>query len=160
MKSPHPAMAALVLCFLLGSLGIALAQNDAHMGNWKLNVAKSKFEPGPAPQSETRSYEPSVNGYKLTGKRVAADGTTTTESFAAMYDGKDTPLMGDLFGADTLSVKLVDSHHIAAVEKKSGKPLYTTRLVVSQDGKTMTMTIKGKNAKGEPVNTVTVYDRQ
>jgi hypothetical protein len=28
----------------------------------------------------------------LTGKRVAADGTTTTESFAAMYDGKDTPL--------------------------------------------------------------------
>jgi hypothetical protein len=36
----------------------------------------------------------------------------------------------------------------------------TVRSVVSKDGKTRTTTQKGKNAKGEEVNNVLVYDRQ
>jgi hypothetical protein len=37
----------LILCAL------ALAADDSFVGTWKLNVAKSKFSPGPAPQSQT-----------------------------------------------------------------------------------------------------------
>jgi hypothetical protein len=34
------------------------------------------------------------------------------------------------------------------------------KVVVSADGKTLTVTQTGKNAKGEDVNSTAVYDRQ
>jgi hypothetical protein len=37
---------------------LAQTQKDAHIGTWKLNVAKSTFKPGPGYKIETRTYEP------------------------------------------------------------------------------------------------------
>ena len=148
-----------VVLALVGS-GLVFAQNDAHMGTWKLNVAKSKFAPDHKLKSETRTYEPTGDGYKLSGERVDADGSTHPESFTVKYDGKDTPFTGDAYGADTIAVKLVDANHIDATEKKGGKLLYTTKVVVSNDGKVMTITNKGKTESGQPINVVTVYDKQ
>ena len=31
-------------------------ESDPLVGTWELNVAKSKYSPGPAPKSETRTY--------------------------------------------------------------------------------------------------------
>lgn len=149
-----------VFVLVLTGSGLALAQTDAHMGTWKLNVAKSKFAPGQTLKSETRTYEPTGDGYKLSGQRVDADGNTHPESFTAKYDGKDTPFVGDAYGADTLAVKLVDANHLNATEKKGGKLLYTTKLVVSSDGKVMTITNQGKTESGQPINAVLVYDKQ
>jgi hypothetical protein len=158
---------------LLGLLGLAglflapssamLAQTpkDAHIGTWKLNVAKSKFNPGPGYKSETRSYEPTADGYKFQGERVNADGSTQKYGFAVKYDNKDYPVSGkDPGGADTLAVTLVDANHIDSISKKGGKVLYTSNVVVSNDGKVMTITSKGKNPDGEPFDNVLVYDRQ
>ena len=150
---------SLVVLALAGS-GLVFAQTDAHMGTWKLDVAKSKFAPGQTMKSETRTYEPTGDGYKLSGQRVDADGNTHPESFTVKYDGKDTPFTGDAYGADTLAVKLVDANHIDATEKKGGKMLYTSKVVVSNGGKLMTITIKEKSENGQPINTVLVYDKQ
>ena len=149
-----------VVVLVLAGSGLALAQTDAHMGTWKLNVAKSKFAPGQTLKSETRTYEPAGDGYKLSGQRVDADGNTHPESFTAKYDGKDTPFVGDAYGANTLAVKLVDANHLNATEKKGGKLLYTTKVVVSSDGKVMTITNQGKTESGQPINAVLVYDKQ
>ena len=149
-----------VVALALGGSGLVFAQTDAHMGTWKLNVAKSKFAPSRTLNSETRTYEPTGAGYKLSGQRVDADGNSHTESFTVKYDGKDTPITGDAYGADTLAVKLVDTNHIDATEKKGGKLLYTTKVVVSSDGKVMTITNKGKTESGQPINAVLVYDKQ
>lgn len=149
-----------VVVLALAGSGLVFAQTDAHMGTWKLNVAKSKFAPGHTMKSETRTYEPTGDGYKFSGQRVDADGSTHPESFTAKYDGKDNPFVGDTYGADTLAVKLVDANHIDATEKKGGKMLYTTKVVVSDGGKVMTITNKGKNESGQPINTVLVYDKQ
>ena len=140
--------------------GLVFAQTDAHMGTWKLNVAKSKFAPGQTMKSETRTYEPTGDGYKLSGQRVDADGSTHPESFTVKYDGKDNPFTGDAYGADTLAVKLVDVNHIDATEKKGGKMLYTSKVVVSNNGRVMTITSKGKTESGQPINAVLVYDKQ
>src|ERR1700732_1678578 len=43
---------------------ITSAQTDPHVGTWKLDVTKSKFTPGPAPKSETFTYE--ADGPNLT----------------------------------------------------------------------------------------------
>jgi hypothetical protein len=55
----------------------------------------------------------------------------------------------DSNGADTVAVKRIDANNIHATSKKDGKVLYTTRLVVSKDGKVMTIASKGINASGQ-----------
>jgi len=71
------------------------------------------------------------------------------------------PLTGrDPGGADTIAVKLVDANNIESTSKKGHEVLYTSKVVLSQDGKTMTITTKGKNPDGEPFDNVQVYDRQ
>jgi hypothetical protein len=52
-----------VVVLALAGSGLVFAQTDAHMGTWKLNVAKSKFAPGQTMKSETRTYEPTGDGY-------------------------------------------------------------------------------------------------
>ena len=93
MKTLFAIVSVVVLVFA-GS-GLVFAQTDAHMGTWKLNVAKSKFAPGQTLKSETRTYESTGDGYKFSGERVDADGSTHPESFTVKYDGKDNPITGD-----------------------------------------------------------------
>ncbi len=150
-----------VIGLALAVSGVVLAESDAHMGTWKLNVAKSKFDPGPPNKSETRTYESTGDGYKFHGEGVKADGSTQTYSFTVKYDGKDYPVTGqEPAGADTLNIKLIDSNHINSTSKKNGKVLYTSSVLVSKDGKVMTLTSKGKNANGQSFNNVLVYDKQ
>src|SRR5258708_16344859 len=125
MKKLFTVVSFVVLA-LAGS-GLLFAQTDAHMGTWKLNVAKSKFAPGQTMKSETRTYEPTGDGYKLSGQRIDADGSTHPQSFTVKYDGKDYPFPEDAYGPDTLAVTLVDANHIHAPEKKGGKLLYTSK---------------------------------
>jgi hypothetical protein len=159
MKRLFTVFAVSVL--VLTASGLVLAQSDSHIGTWKLNVAKSKFDPGPPIKSETRTYESTGDGYKFNGERVNADGSTATYGFTVKYDGKDYSIVGqDTYGADTLNVKLIDANHIASTSKKGGKVLYTSRVVVSQDGKVMTLTSKGTNASGQSFNNVAVYDKE
>ena len=140
---------------------LAQTQKDAHIGSWKLNVAKSKFNPGPGYKSETRTYEPTADGYKFQGERVKADGGTEKYGFTVKYDNKDYPVAGkDPGGADTIAVKLIDANHIDSTSKKGGDVLYISKVVVSDDGKVMTITTKGKNPDGDPFDNLQVYDRQ
>jgi hypothetical protein len=159
MKRVLPLVSIFVLA--LAASGVLLAQIDAHMGSWKLNVAKSKFNPGPPSKSETRNYESTGDGYKLDGQRVNADGSSHKYGFTVKYDNKDYPITGeDPFGADTLAVKQIDANHIDSTSKKGDKVLYTSKVVVSKDGRVMTITTKGKNTSGQPIDTVLVYDKQ
>jgi hypothetical protein len=153
---------ALVSLVLAGSVTmLAQTQKDAHIGTWKLNVAKSRFNPGPGYKSETRTYEPTADGYKFQGESVNPDGSTQKYGFTVKYDNKDYPVAGkDPGGADTIAIKLVDANNIESTSKKGHEVLYTSKVVVSQDGKVMTITTRGKNPDGEPFDNVQVYDRQ
>ena len=48
------------------------AQSNPLVGTWKLNVEKSKFDPGPAPKSLTRTVVAQGEGVKYTFEGVAA----------------------------------------------------------------------------------------
>jgi len=132
---------------------------DNWLGTWKLNLAKSKFSPGPAPKSLTLKFEASQDGIKLTSDGVDADGKPTHGSYTSKFDGKDVPWAGNP-NADTASPKRIDANSYQNTWKKDGKVTVTAKAVVSADGKTLTVTQTGKNAKGEAVNTTAVYDRQ
>ena len=151
------------------SLSGQAAQSNTTVGTWKLNLAKSKYNPGPPPKSQTTTIEAVGNGVKNTTEGVAADGSRVAYSWTVNYDGKDnaytgvggvgTPV-GTPNGADTIAVKRIDAYTTESTQKKAGKVVNTSRTVISKDGKTRTITSKGTNASGQPTNNVTVYDRQ
>jgi hypothetical protein len=147
--------AVLAVLVFAGSLAAA----DAAIGTWKLNVAKSKFSPGPPPQSATVRYEASGGGVKRTGETVNADGTKTSFEYTAQYDGKDYPITGNA-NADTVALKQVNDRTVEATLKKSGKVVTNARRVVSADGKTLTLTITGTNAQGQKMRNVQVLEKQ
>ena len=150
---------AVVVFFVLGLAGSAAmrAQSDPFIGTWKLNLEKSKFDPGPPLKSETRIHKPGEAHIQ----RVNGDGTTQAYDYKIKYDGKDYPITGQgPNGADALAAKSIDPNTVQATLKKSGKVLFTNRAVVSKNGKVMTFTAKGVNASGKPFNNVQVYDKQ
>jgi hypothetical protein len=133
---------------------------DARVGTWKLNVAKSKYDPGPPPQSQTLKVEAVGKGEKVTSETMTADGKKVTVTYTANFDGKDYPLTGSALGADKVSLKRIAARTTERIDKKDGKPVVTIRRVVSADGKTMTATVKGTNAEGKPMNNVAVFEKQ
>jgi hypothetical protein len=137
-----------------------MAQTDALHGTWKLDAAKSKFDPGPAPKSITVTFEPAGEGVKVAADVVGADGKSTQTSYTGNYDGKDYPLTGSNTGADTVSLKRIDDRTTQRIDKKGGNVVMTFTRKVSADGKTLTVTVKGTNAKGQRVNDLVVLTRQ
>ena len=135
------------------------AQADPRVGTWNLNVEKSKYSPGPAPKSQVLTIEAAGKGEKVTSATVAADGAKTGTEYTADFDGKPHPLKGSAT-ADMVTLKRVDSHTTERVDSKAGKTVMTFHRVVSKDGKTMTVTVKGTDAKGQAVNNVVVFEKK
>jgi hypothetical protein len=132
---------------------------DNWIGTWKMNVAKSKYSPGPAPKSLTLKYEASQGGIMHTSDGVDAQGKATHSMFSSKFDGKDVPYEGNP-NADTTSPKKIDDNTYENVWKKGGEVTLTAKGVVSKDGKTLTISLTGKNAKGETVNNTAVFEKQ
>ena len=136
--------------------GVLTAQPDPAVGTWKLNVAKSTYSPGPAPTGHTMTIESVGEETKVTVKGTGADGSGSV-SYSYKTDGKDYPTTGS---QDFDSVALKRSGMtVEGVRKKDGKQVQTYSRVVSKDGTTMTVTIKGMNAKGQTINNVAVYEK-
>jgi hypothetical protein len=138
---------------------VSAQASNPRIGTWKLNVEKSKYSPGPAPQSVTMKIEAAGEGEKATTEGVNAAGTATMTQYTAQYDGKDYPITGSQ-NADTVALKRIDARTLERTDKKGDKMVATSTRVISADGKTMTVTTKGTNAQGQAVNNVTVWDKQ
>jgi hypothetical protein len=130
--------------------------NDPLVGTWKLNSEKSKgtFKSG------TSVFEAAGDGIRGTVDLTAADGTAYHWTFAAKYDGKDTPVTGNNPFGDTIALTRVNANTVKIAAKQSGKPTVTQTIVVAPDGKTRTTTTKGKDAKGQPIEGMSFYEYQ
>ena len=142
----------------LATTSTLLAAN-ASIGTWKYNPAKSKFAPGPAYKSRTVKVEAHGEGIKVTVDGVSGDGSKHGYSYTANFDGKDNPVTGSPM-IDTVAYKKIDDNTFDGTSKKAGKVVSNVRIAVAKDGKSMTVTVKGTNAKGEAVSDVVAYDRQ
>jgi hypothetical protein len=157
----HPLLRTIILAAVTATLPVSqvLAQAaNPQNGTWELNLAKSKFDPGPAPKSQTRTYEVAGGAVKMSAKGVTADGKEMQMNYTGTLDGKDFPVTGNP-DADTISLKQVDDSTVEATLKKAGKVASTSTRVISKDGKVMTIKTKGTNAKGEEVNNTLVFDK-
>ena len=91
---------------------------------------------------------------------VNADGSAqTTTSWAAHFDGKDYPMVGNT-NIDMVTITMVGAPTMDFTGKKGGKVTNTARHTVSKDGKTMTRWQGGTTNAGLPQSNFLVYDKQ
>jgi 2',3'-cyclic-nucleotide 2'-phosphodiesterase (5'-nucleotidase family) len=141
---------------------VAALGADNSIGTWKVNTAKSKSTPAPLPvKSLTSVREAAPGGVKVTNSGERADGAAVNSTYTAKYDGSASAVTGSGAPYDSISVKQVNANTFTYEAKNAnGKYRAAGRMVVSADGKTMTSTSKGTNAKGEPTTMTLVYEKQ
>ena len=161
---------------LLVCCAAALAQTRApsansSLGTWKLNIEKSTYSPGVPPRSSVRQFTAVENGFIVsTISGISPQGIPTFALSAARYDGKDYPQYTQVTLTDmmvkgtktpnTQVYRIIDDYAVEITNKQNGKVTTILTRTVSRDGRTMTMTTKGTNAQGQPINNVEVFDRQ
>ena len=150
------------LFLIVMSAQVGAAQNALKFGTWKLNLEKSKFDPGPPPRSDTRTYEDAGGGLvKSTHTTVSADGKESLTIYAAKFDGREYPV--ETKGSSTpgsIAFHVVDAYSESFVLKRGGKVATTGNTMVSKDGKTLTITTRSPGAQGRESNNINVYEKQ
>jgi len=140
---------------------LVLSQTDPFLGTWELNVKKAKFVPGPPRKSETRTVVTGPTGMKVSVDRVNGDGSTQQFEYTSNLDNKAYPITGDgPYGADSIAANLTAPNTIQCTLTKGGKVVATATTVVSANGRVLTITTKGSDAKGKHFTNVSVYDKQ
>ena len=129
---------------------------DAMMGTWKLNEAKSKIGAG-SPKNNTVVIEAAGENVKITMDGADATGKPTHSEWTGKFDGKEYPVTGDA-NSDTRSYKKINDRTVEVSVKKGSKVTVSGRVVVSADGKTRTSHVKGTSPSGEKFETTAVYD--
>jgi hypothetical protein len=159
-------MAPRFLLLFFGSiftLALSVAQaapaDDPILGTWKLDVARSKFTPGPGWQSQIRVYKAAPAGVSVAWTGIDGGGQTMRVSYTYSYDGRNYPMAGSA-SYDTLNAVRIDAWTVRSEEKRDGKPVGIAVRKVSPDGKVLTITDEGTNRKGQAFSQLLVFDRQ
>ena len=131
-------------------------EQDLLLGTWQLDLSKSKYIPGPAPRSETRTYARDNEGLKGTIRRRLANGREEVIEYRADFD-HEYPVAGTE-AYDTIKLTRIDARTARADLSHAGRAFGTARRVVSDDGQTLTIEFRREGDTG--VNNVAVYRKQ
>ncbi len=160
MKPWNRLLLPAVLAFALPGALLAQTESYPSAGTWVLNLAKSSYKPGPAPQSETRTYEATADGmHRVTVHQVTATGAALTETGTYKSDGKSYAFTGSP-NVDALEVTEVNDRLAHTKLMRDGKMIGRLTHTLSNDGKTLTLTVTLRTASGKTEHEVRVYDRQ
>jgi hypothetical protein len=151
------AQLTVALC-LLGML--VFAADNQFLGTWKVNTTKSQFSPGPGPKELTVTFAQDGDQVKRSAEGVDGEGKPIKMESSIKWDGQDHPVSSADGTPMTVAAKLVNNNTVEYTVKMNGKVTTTGRAVLSKDGKTVTSTETGVNAKGEKVRNVVVSERQ
>lgn len=149
-----------VTAVFTAAMGLAAAAQapDPLVGTWKLDLAKSTYKSGPTPKSVTVVIDAAGKGIKVAVDAVTADGPMKW-SYTSARDGKDAPVTGHPY-YQAAAVTQSSPTEGTIVYKSGGKAVVTAKTAVSKDGKTLTVTTSGTDAKGQALSSVAVYTKQ
>jgi len=148
------AAALLVFC----PPAFSQSQLDPAIGSWQLNLAKSKYTPGTAPANLRVTVEAAGQGVKVTATTLRQSGQKIEVHYTAYLDGKDYPVTGSP-DYDTVSLTR-KGNMVEGTRKRNGIVVQTYQRFVSEDKRTMTVATTGKDAAGNTLNSVAVFDRR
>jgi hypothetical protein len=137
----------------------SFAQTNPLIGSWKLDLTKSKYPSGSAPRSQMVTNQPDGQNIKATFQTIDAQGNGQTIVFTIVYDGQPHPVTG-VPRYDAVAYLQLDGTTTIFSATKAGKLVLTGAGVVSQDGKSMTLTGSGMQANGSMGTIISVYEKQ
>ncbi len=163
MRQRAALLGLVLLAAVLPNTVAAQAQSLA--GTWKLNTAKSKYDPATlAATSSNVTYTFTDKSVTTTIDQVNAKGQKSHTAYTATLDGVDSPWKGTIDGKpnmtqDAISFKKLDANTYHVENKLKGKVTTITHIVVAADGKSRTSTTNGTNSEGVKIHNVAVYDK-
>ena len=149
-----------VIILLVGYVGVLdlSAQNERFLGVWELNLAKSSITRGAPPRSEMIVNLAEPGGFRSVLSVVAERGTSV-EIHHYNFDGAFHQTEGS--DPRELSFRRVDQSTIDQDTRRNGQVTVNRRIVVSADGKTMTLVASGTTGGGQKYEKDTrVYDKK
>jgi hypothetical protein len=172
MKSRLTALLFVIVLLFAGATCPFAAQKPAGKtpkaphpleGTWKLNAAQSKFAPNhaAAPKEETMVFRVVGDQFELTDTGTQKDGAAIAGKYTSPLNGgvfkvlQPAPTEGESYIETTFG-----PGNRFLTQIKNGKQTQVQHLVLSKDGRTMSITIKSTDAKGRPFESVSVFDKQ
>src|SRR5581483_6513465 len=140
----------LVLATPLALLAQA-AQGDPFIGTWKLDTAKSKFDPGPPLTSQTVTI-------RSDGK-VSVEGTASNGNVESWSYTYAPGTQAQITGMEDSSVLEKRSGNTLEHAWKFGAESFKGKGVLSSDGRIMTYTMDGIDNQGRHEHDILIYDR-
>ena len=162
MISPLLRVALFAALLIVATAATIPAQNsrasdDLLLGTWKVDLAASRYSPGPAVREETRIFIRDGEGIRGRIERVHADGRKETVDYRADV-GHSVPVYGAR-GFDAIRLTRVDARTTEGVLSHAGRVFGHSRRTFSSDGRTMTITFR-REEPGDMVNNVAVFRKQ
>jgi hypothetical protein len=152
---PKSARVMILAATLLATCHAALAA-DPLTGRWEIDLAKSKYDPGPPPKSAVRIQHLEGDALNVALEIILADGQPGDAQYTAKLDGKEHPVGRDP-NSGTIAWTRVDARTLEFRRRRDGQVVETGRLEVSEDGTEMTLASQGVNAAGRKFNDLVVY---
>ena len=132
---------------------------DALLGDWDLNIAKSKFQPNPPMKKYTMKVIDAGEGRLLIKSDwIDADGSVGHVEYSTALDGKPISII-DYPIADTVIDTMVNPTTWKSIWKKDGKTVESELEHISADGKTFREIDEGKDEKGRKYRNHLVFER-
>jgi hypothetical protein len=152
--------------------GVAVPR--ALFGNWKINLQRSSFDPGPAPRPTVSDHWNFVarpgGGFAYAVVSVNNEGMPLMTLATLKADGRDHPrynaasLAGFLGNATattiTVAARAIDARTLEFTHKNNGVVTATTRMTISQDGNTVTEVVRNVDAQGQTTSTNTLVSER
>jgi hypothetical protein len=158
MRREMKTTACILLMAILAASAIASA--DPFVGKWVLDVRRSDYPAGSCPQNMVIEMEPAGKGVRYHSEATYANGSTVHSEYTADYNGNQAIVKGARGLMLPVFLRRIDSHTVVASYTKALQVVATSRRVVSQDGRFMTITTTSKSPSGKKVTSVGVYKKQ
>jgi len=131
---------ALSAATLTGASQTPATNQDPVIGQWRLDVSKSKYNPGPGPKSETRTYQLTGDGMRAVIVRTHRVGRVETIEYGANYDSVNHVIGTPDY--DAVQLTRINAYVSEATLSHAGKQFGTARREIAKDGMTMVITFQ------------------
>ncbi|HEY3936735.1 MAG TPA: hypothetical protein VGL97_04865 [Bryobacteraceae bacterium] len=152
-----------LICGLVAlSFGFSLlGADEAFVGTWKMNVAKSKFAKDHEAKEMTLVVAVEGDTAAVTINGTVGDGQTLSIKYTVPTAGGTINYTEGAPPAGTTdALKNIDDRTVEFTSTMNGNQILKQHIVVSADHKTMIIRESGVDEKGQAFKSVYVYDRQ
>lgn len=138
----------------------AMGSPDPFVGKWVLDVRRSTYPAGTCPKSMVIEMEATSRGVRYRSDATFVNGRKVHSEYTADYGGNQAIVMGAHGMMLPVFLRRIDSRTVVASYTSALVVVATSRRVVSEDGRVMTINTTSKDLSGKSVKTIGVYEKQ